>query len=395
MFSKFLVPAFLFVFFAYGLNQFKGMQEKGEQRNLRVFSLSPERISMHDFLKDIRQNGFEVAGVDFEKNTVDVFSSSKLNSLSSPYKVIRIKNYEKINPDKRYINYETLLPKIQELAANHPNLVSYFSIGKTVENRDIWAIKISKRSDDKEKNVVFFNGMHHAREVMTPEVIFDIANNITAQYEKNERVKNWLSQVDVFLIPMVNPDGNYRVFNGQPMWRKNVKGGYGVDLNRNYPYRWSECGGSSGSTYSDQYRGDKPASEPETQAMVKFIEQIKPKYSISYHSYSELVLYPYSCEGENVPGSIGEKIKEIGTKLAALHERDSGNGTYKAGTSWELLYSVDGGDIDWMYSQVGTIPFVVELNSSENGFQPDYSKVQTTLNKVRKGWQYILDIASE
>ena len=65
---------------------------------------------------------------------------------------------------------------------------------------------------------------------------------------------------------------------------------------------------------------------------------------------------------------------------------------YTPGTPWEILYSVDGGDIDWMYAEYQVIPYVLELNSSKEGFQPSYAKWRDkTVLKNRPAWQYLLD----
>ena len=74
------------------------------------------------------------------------------------------------------------------------------------------------------------------------------------------------------------------------MWRKNRKGGYGVDLNRNYVFNWKTCGGSSGYKGSNTYRGPFAGSELESQAMMQLVSSTRPSIAISYHSYSEMVL---------------------------------------------------------------------------------------------------------
>src|SRR5690606_35297117 len=129
----------------------------------------------------------------------------------------------------------------------------------------------------------------------------------------------------------------------------------GVDLNRNYPKGWGSCNGSSGSRTSDTYRGEAPASEPETQAMMKLIQKIRPVFDISYHSYSELVLYPFGCRGQKTQTE--EVVAKIGREMGTLLK-------YEPGTPWEILYSADGGDIDWMYDEYQVIPYVIEINST-------------------------------
>jgi len=116
--------------------------------------------------------------------------------------------------------------------------------------------------------------------------------------------------------------------------------------------------------------------------MMNFVKEIRPVFDISYHSYSELVLYPKGCKGLRTQNAdVVETIgKEMGQKLG-----------YTAGTPWETLYSADGSDIDWMYGAYQVIPYVIELNSSRDGFQPDFSRRQPTVELNRKAWQHLLD----
>jgi hypothetical protein len=122
---------------------------------------------------------------------------------------------------------------------------------------------------------------------------------------------------------------------------------------------------------------------------MRLVEQIQPVFSISYHSYSELVLYPYGCNGQRAEAY--EVIEPIGQNLAGRLRSDDGQGTYAAGTSWEVLYSVDGSDIDWMYGEHHVLPYVIEVSSDNQGFQPPYSWRQSTVERQRPGWGYLLD----
>jgi murein peptide amidase A len=73
--------------------------------------------------------------------------------------------------------------------------------------------------------------------------------------------------IDLWVVPAYNPDGLARGT------RRNARG---VDLNRNYPYHWAPLGGS-------YYSGPKPASEPETRAMMRFLGRLRPQYVLSFH----------------------------------------------------------------------------------------------------------------
>jgi hypothetical protein len=116
--------------------------------------------------------------------------------------------------------------------------------------------------------------------------------------------------------------------------------------------------------------------------MMNFVKEIRPVFDISYHSYSKLVLYPFGCPGAVAPNEdvMGEIGKTMGSILG-----------YKAGPTWSTIYSADGGDIDWMLMEYQVIPYVIELNSSSEGFQPAYSVRKPTVELNRKAWQLLLD----
>jgi len=104
---------------------------------------------------------------------------------------------------------------------------------------------------------------------------------------------------------MVNPDGytyNENTYpNGGGMWRKNrrVNGGneFGVDINRNYGYKWGyDNQGSSPDSSSETYRGPGAFSETETQAVKYFAEQHNIQITLNYHTYGNLLIYPWGYE---------------------------------------------------------------------------------------------------
>lgn len=338
--------------------------------------------------RELSKLDIDIAGVNYDENTVDVllgdFDYKTLKSIGYEIRVNETKGITR-GPDEEYKNPEEIETIVKNFADNYPHLTKRISMGKSLEGRDIWAIKISDNPEvnENEEPPVLFNSMHHAREVMTPEVSIDIIDYLLNNYESDAQVKAWVDNNEIWVIPMFNVDGNNKMWNVDKWWRKNTRGGYGVDLNRNYPTGWNKCNGSSGRRSSQTYRGTAPASEPETQAMMKFIEEVRPVFDISYHAYSELVIYPFGCKGERTA------TKEVVEKEGKAIAKKLG---YRPGTAWELLYNADGGDIDWMYDAFQVIPYVIELNSSRQGFQPNYSKWRdVTVEKNRVGWMHILD----
>jgi hypothetical protein len=362
-------------------------------------SRQPKIVTIHlsDYhagLRRLAADGYDVAGVDLVQGTVDVVvhgdALAALKSLGLGDIVTTKEADPEVGPDQRYTTYAELTSILRSYSARFPKLMQIESIGKSHEGRDIWAVKISDNAEvEEDEPAIFFNAMHHAREVMTTEVALDMIDQLTSRYQVDATVTRWIDGNEIWIVPMINPDGNNKVWTSNSMWRKNTREGYGVDINRNYPYAWGSCGGSSGSTYSDTYRGPSAGSEPETQAVMGLVSRVQPVISVSYHSYSEIVIYPYGCDGERAEAR--EVVEGLGQQLAATLIKDSGSGTYEAGTSWELLYAVDGGDIDWYHNAHGVLPYVIEVNSGSQGFQPPYSWRQSTVERMRPGWALMLD----
>jgi protein MpaA len=83
-----------------------------------------------------------------------------------------------------------------------------------------------------------------------------------------------LDDVDLWLVPDANPDGR------AAGTRRNA---HGVDLNRNFPHRWRPLGGAF-------YSGQRPASEPETRALMRLIRRVKPAVTIWFHQHLNMVV---------------------------------------------------------------------------------------------------------
>ena len=347
-----------------------------------------EYFDYHLAMLDFRKHDMEVLGVDLKHHSIDLYLSQDEIQLlkTNGYKltIVEEKNLM-LAPDAGYKTPAEIATYLRDVNQRYPELTKLESLGKTVEGRDIWAIKISTNASvaDPAKSKIFFNGMHHAREVMTPEIMLDMVDRLTQGYGSDNTITKWVENNEIWVVPMVNPDGNNRVWTSNSMWRKNVAYGQGVDVNRNYPFAWGTCNGSSGSAYSDTYRGPSAGSELETKAILGLVARTHPVFSISYHSYSELVIYPYGCDGARA--ETRSVIEPIGTEIGRLLG-------YSPGTAWELLYSVDGGDIDTYYNQYQVLPYVIEVNGSNEGFQPSYAKWRDkTVEKNRAGWRYLME----
>ena len=345
------------------------------------------RFDLNEGMKTyLRANEFDITGVNYKTNEIEaLLTEAELAQISSQKSTVVKFSFPQnlaMAPDDGYQNPDEIVDFVNDIHAKYPDITTVKVIGKTLEGRDILALKISDNPTvDEAEPAILVNAMHHAREVMTPEITTDMVEYLTSNYGSSDEVTKWVNETAIWVIPMFNLDGNNKMWNENSMWRKNTRNGHGVDLNRNYPTGWNSCNGSSASTSAQDYRGTAAASEPETQAMMNLVSSIKPVFNISYHSYSEIVIYPFGCRPRKTPTT--EAVELIGAEIGQKLD-------YKAGTAWELLYNADGGDIDWMYTEHQVIPFVIEVNSTSQGFHPNFEKWrEKTVLRNRPGWMHL------
>jgi hypothetical protein len=199
-----------------------------------------------------------------------------------------------------------LKEEIVRTGQENPGLTKVVSIGKTVGGQDILAVKLTKnakKTKDGSKPSVLYVSNQHAREWITPEMTRRLMHHYLDNYKTDKRVKKIVDSTELWFVLSANPDGYDYTFKDSStrLWRKNLRDingdgaistGDGVDLNRNFAYKWGyDDEGSSPNPTSETYRGPSPSSEPETKALDAFERRIGFEYGINYHSAAELILY--------------------------------------------------------------------------------------------------------
>lgn len=366
------------------------------EKRIMSVRISSDPVRRQDDLKELSQ--FDVLGVSIEQNLAEVAvparSLSKLKELGFQVEFSPLNAQLEVEGVEAYLTPTSVLNSLASLSQSYPALTELKTIGFTRRKRPIQALVISSQPSDQNRPTLLFNAMHHAREVMTTEVIMHMAEVLLKAYGNDSEITHWLDTARIILVPQVNPDGNQLVHDGQSMWRKNAWESdgrtFGVDINRNYPALWGACNGSSTNKSNDSFRGPEASSEPETRAMMTLVLSERPVANISYHSFSEMILYPYGCRKEKNPSL--ELFRSLGSAMKANVIDDSGRtGTYTLGTPPELLYEADGTDMDWQFREAGVIAFAMEINSRSQGFQPSHARWRELTVKRQEGaWRTLI-----
>jgi hypothetical protein len=261
--------------------------------------------------------------------------------------------------DGSYQSYDSIVRVLRNLCASYPSVCVMDSIGQTYENRWIYGIKISDNPTvDEDEPEVLYVGMHHAREWATPQVCRHMADTLVRNYSTNAEFQSFIDSHELWIFPVVNVDGYVYDYPAQRWWRKDRQpfgGSYGCDPNRDYNgccngNRMADWGslvnGSSTSHMpsSEVFFGASGAWGGEIYDLSEFFKRHTFVAVISYHSYSELVLWPYG-HGELAPDSA--YFRTLGQGIASQIQR-LGGGYYTPEQS-NYLYPTNCGSDDWMY----------------------------------------------
>jgi carboxypeptidase T len=282
-----------------------------------------------------------------------------------------------------YHSAASLEQDLRQLAESRPEVVELREIGRSVENRPIWAVRIGERRGSTRK--VLFLGCHHAREWVAVEVPYRLAEYLV-QHANENPVQQWLSHGELWVAPMVNPDGHEYSRTQDRLWRKNRRrnpdGSFGVDPNRNYGYMWGTLNVSTSSHVpSDEtYVGPHAFSEPETRAVRDLIARELFRGVITYHSFSQLILYPWGYTARPLADPDDYDLMVTLTQQMQKLIYDVHDRTYTPQQSSQL-YPTAGDTTDWTYGIYQIPSLTIELRPrtiDEGGFMLPPSQIQPT-----------------
>ena len=243
--------------------------------------------------------------------------------------------------------------------AQRPTQPSCSRSAESLEGRTVRGIRVG--ADAPGKASLLLTGTMHAREWLSPMTVSCIADRLVTGYGNDAVVTELLDVTDVYIIPVMNPDGYVRSWQGERYWRKNTRNGHGVDLNRNWGYEWGGQGASSDPSAED-YRGSSAFSEPETQIVRDFVEDHDDLVAhVDFHSYAELIIYPWGYGFDAPPDEAQLQALAGGMRdaIAGVHGR-----AYQPIQGADF-YPASGAVDDWAYGAAGLMSFTIELRGQD------------------------------
>jgi hypothetical protein len=307
-----------------------------------------------------------------------------------------------------FYTYNEALSIIDDLMTSDPwGIIS--SMETLTTGHDGNAVVMFKISDnvdvDEGEPEILYTSLHHAREPMGLMSLIYFVEHLLENYNTDPEVTYLVDNREMYFIPFVNPDG-YRINEEHYFeegkfgyWRKNTRDNNGnhrfdhfdgVDLNRNYGYMWGyDDVGSSPEPESGTYRGPYAFSEPETDAVRDFCRDHEFLLALNYHSYSNLMIYPWGFNDSETSDSLYYR------ELADNVTHDS---NYQYGTGMETVgYRVNGDADDWMYGEQGEKPMILamtpEIGNHYEGFWPPPGRIFPLALENLHGNLYLAKVA--
>jgi len=180
-----------------------------------------------------------------------------------------------------YPTYDAYVAMMYQFATDYPDICQVFSIGTTVEGRDLLFAKISDNVDQNEQEPQFmYTGTMHGDETTGYVLLLRLIDYLTSNYGTDAEVTDMVDGMEIWINPLANPDGTFHGGNNT-VWGAQRYNGNNIDLNRNY---------------KDAQYGDHPdgnAWQPETVAFMTLAEQNNFVMSANFHGGSEVVNYPW------------------------------------------------------------------------------------------------------
>lgn len=250
-----------------------------------------------------------------------------------------------------YSQYEQL---VTDFANNYPEICKKENIGKSINGRNLWLLKISDNVESKEAEPEFlYTATIHGNEPLGYVLSLRLIDYLLANYDSNQEITELVNNHEIWLNPLANPDGTYaggdNTLSGATRFNAN-----GVDLNRNFP------------DPEDGLHPDGNVWQPENIAMMNFIKQHNFVISANLHTGVEVVNYPWDTWSKlHSDDAWFQKISHQYADTAQFYSSNGYLDDYNDGiTNGFQWYTINGGAQDYMTYFQNCRSIILELCNS-------------------------------
>ena len=277
----------------------------------------------------------------------------------------------------RYPAYEEYKALMEQFSGDHPDLCRLVDFGTSVNGHKLLALEITDNPGiAEEEPVVLLSSTIHGDEVTGYVMMLRLIESLLTGYDTNAAIKRLVDSVDIWINPLANPDGAYRLsdLSVEGAVRLNANG---IDLNRDFPI-------------PEDPDWENRTRQPETQAMMSLMADLRPALAANFHGGAELVNYPWDIwdrlHADNawywyISRSYADTV-HVHSAAGYMDDRDDG---ITNGHNW---YAVFGGRQDYTNYYVHGREVTIELSSDK---MPPDSALEDYWNYNRNGLLYFIN----
>ena len=274
----------------------------------------------------------------------------------------------------KHHRYDLLTTLLKQSAEKFPGITRLYSLGKSVKGRDLWVLEITDHPGQHEPGEPEFKyiGNMHGNEVVGREVLLLLIQYLLENYGHDEQLTKLVDTTRIHIMPTMNPDGYELSHEGDAMSIVGRANGHGIDLNRNFP---------------SLYHRPRNSPEPETKAVMQWLDDYPFVLSANLHGGSLVANYPYddSQSGRSVYSRCPDDdiFRQVALAYSMAHSRmhsfnhcpGYSSEHFKNGiTNGALWYALTGGMQDYNYGHTNCFEITIELSCTKFPWQKELKK---------------------
>jgi hypothetical protein len=353
---------------ALGAGDAMGRQENSNAERPGITPASPRlstivvevTITNDSDLDELARAGYDISNV--QGNVVTIYASleelEQLKGTGYSLREIepRIQSF-KLMALGGYHNYSTLTDELNTYAESYPEICRLYSLGRSVEGRELWAMLISDNPDDEEDEPEFkYVSTIHGNERICTEMCLYFIDLLLTEYGTDERIANLVDSTAIWIVPLMNPDG---------LERNTRANANGFDLNRNFPLLTD---GSLNIFTGEPL--DALNRQPEVRHIMSWTAENSFVLSAGFHTSAMLVCYPYGYNEQmsavDTPTPDDLLFEEISRRYTIHNPRMWNSSQFPDGiVNAAKWYPVIGEMADWNYRYVSCNEVTIELYNSQ------------------------------
>lgn len=225
---------------------------------------------------------------------------------------------EELDKD-HYIHYDELTRLMQSYEEAYPHIARLYSVGKSVQGRELWVMHISKNLETRTPGEPMFKyvGNMHGNEVVSRQVLIYLIDYLLSNHDSNERVRKYIDTTDIHIMPSMNPDGFEGADTTSCVGITGRTNANGVDLNRNFPDQFPII--------------EDVAREPETMALLDWITENPFVLSANLHGGSVVANYGFDDSPKHITTGYHSRAPDEAVFKSLAHVYANNHATMKSG----------------------------------------------------------------